>query len=37
MLDSVRVGFRINEGLCFKLEDCPNEMTKGKYILVSKT
>jgi len=37
MLDGVRVRFRVNEELCFKLEDCPNEMTKRKYILVSRT
>jgi hypothetical protein len=37
MLDSVGVGLRVNEELCFKLEGCPNEMTKRKYILVSRT
>jgi hypothetical protein len=36
VLDSVGVRFR-NEELCFKLEDCPNEMTKKEYILVSRT
>ena len=36
MLDSVRVGFRVNEELCFKLEGCPDETTKRKYILVSR-
>jgi hypothetical protein len=37
MLDSVGVGFRVNEELCFRLEGCPNEMTKGKNIPVSRT
>jgi hypothetical protein len=37
MLDSVGVGFWVNEELCFKLEDCPIEMTKRKYVLVSRT
>jgi hypothetical protein len=37
MLDSVGVEFRVNEELCFKLKDCPNEMTKRKCILVSRT
>ena len=37
MFDSVGVGFRVNEELCFKLESCPNEVTKRKYILVSRT
>jgi hypothetical protein len=37
MLDSVEVGFRVIEELCFKLGGCPNEITKRKYLLVSRT
>jgi hypothetical protein len=37
MLDSLGVGFRVNEELYFKLEGCPDEMTKRKYIPVSRT
>ena len=37
MLDSVGVGFQVDEELCFKLESRSNEVTKRKYILVSRT
>jgi hypothetical protein len=37
MLDSVGVRFRVNKELCFKLKGCPDEITKRKYILVSRT
>jgi hypothetical protein len=37
MLDSVGVGFRVDEELCLELEGCPGEVIKRKYILVSRT
>jgi hypothetical protein len=37
MLDSVGVGFRVNEELFSELEGSSNETTKRKYILVSRT
>jgi hypothetical protein len=37
-IDSVTLGFRVLDVLCvLNLGGCPDEMTKQKYILVSKT